>query len=699
VNRYSLILASLFVLSSLSAKSQVYTYSESIGNIDFMYDIRNSLELKFNGPADNALSGWQTLPFNWSFYGQPVTGYYISDNGYITFDKTASVSKSLNTILPHAQAPQNSIFVFWDELHLDSPRSAWDNNVQTATIGTAPNRRHIIYWIGVTPERYPGSSSNTLSFTLVLNEGGDFDVMFVAGAHRPVMTGTIGCINIDGSLGTMVAGSPELDFPSVTSDPNDDITLSFSYNNNDLDAAADKSLIPATVSITYNYNVSFDVRNLGMNTIIGFDAHYTGTSEVLYTKQVRGVSVPPGGKHTVTFDNTWTPTDPGKFTDLTFWIDNVDDGLDGTFDTNQSNDTTVASIWVKLGVSASRNVLMEEFTGAWCGWCVDGAIKMQEIEQLYTDVSLVAIHASGLDHMITSEGQAIADELANGYPSGLVDRVKFQGESFTALSRSKWKSAVDSRRRKSGSDLNLLLNSSFNESSRVLDITAYMDFVDYPYPADFRLNVWIVEDRVVGQGAGWDQKNFYYNNSSYPNHPYFSLPNPVPDYVHRYVLRTSLTGAWGISLNQQPEAGNVLRHDYSYTVPPGYKKDDLGVIVFLTRYDPSEGIHEVLNSVSGSLNEVMPVKPIATEDFILGEITPQPLTGSGRITLTLSSTQIVDVSVYSVLGMKLETLQSGRYAQGVYNVRVNSHKYMPGLYYLVASVNGQKQIRKFSIIK
>lgn len=40
-------------------------------------------------------------------------GYFVSDNGYITFDPAAKASVARNTGLPDASAPAKSIFAFW----------------------------------------------------------------------------------------------------------------------------------------------------------------------------------------------------------------------------------------------------------------------------------------------------------------------------------------------------------------------------------------------------------------------------------------------------------------------------------------------------------------------------------------------------------------------------------------------------------
>src|SRR4030065_847938 len=86
-----------------------------------------------------------------------------------------------------------------------------------------------------------------------------------------------------------------------------------------------------------------------------------------------------------------------------------------------------------------KNVLLEKHTGAWCGWCVDGTVVMDEILELYGDQVIgVKIHSG--DAMEIPEQSVIAGALGlTGYPTGSVDRKDFGGSVF--LCRGDWKAS------------------------------------------------------------------------------------------------------------------------------------------------------------------------------------------------------------------------------------------------------------------
>src|SRR4030042_1139265 len=86
-----------------------------------------------------------------------------------------------------------------------------------------------------------------------------------------------------------------------------------------------------------------------------------------------------------------------------------------------------------------KNVLLEQNTGAWCVWCVDGTVVMDEILELYGD-QVIGVKVHGGDAMEIPEQSIIGGALGlTGYPTGAVDRKNFGGSVF--LSRSVWKAS------------------------------------------------------------------------------------------------------------------------------------------------------------------------------------------------------------------------------------------------------------------
>jgi hypothetical protein len=89
------------------------------------------------------------LPFDFPFYGELYTQYWVNANGWISFVDGTSTAY-LNESLPSANAPGAAIFAWWDDL---KPQLAgtnvryWDNGADSAAVhfenlraGTSPNQ-------------------------------------------------------------------------------------------------------------------------------------------------------------------------------------------------------------------------------------------------------------------------------------------------------------------------------------------------------------------------------------------------------------------------------------------------------------------------------------------------------------------------------------------------------------------------------
>jgi hypothetical protein len=202
-----------------------YQVTKATGDHDFFFTLRQASKPVMTSAPDNTLSPWQPLPFRWNFFGREVRGYYVSDNGYITFDSTARASIATPTILGDPAAPRGSIFAFWSDLKMEGGTGAWTNTVVSATFGEAPNRTHVIYWMSVVPAGSTFAAS-ALSFAIAIHEEGTFEVIYTAARKGSLLAGTVGALSLDGAASVLAAG-PTFDFPAVGFGGEDDQSFVF----------------------------------------------------------------------------------------------------------------------------------------------------------------------------------------------------------------------------------------------------------------------------------------------------------------------------------------------------------------------------------------------------------------------------------------------------------------------------------------
>jgi subtilisin family serine protease len=143
------------------------------------------------------------LPFNFWFYGESYDTAHVSTNGFLNF--LALDGTYFNSPIPSPGTPNAAVYAFWDDLYLDL-----GNQVYTATLGEAPDRRFVIEWRDVT---FFGDAGSRVSFEIVLHERGDIELHYrgIDGGSDQGGSATIGIENAAGDDALQYAyGEPVL---------------------------------------------------------------------------------------------------------------------------------------------------------------------------------------------------------------------------------------------------------------------------------------------------------------------------------------------------------------------------------------------------------------------------------------------------------------------------------------------------------
>lgn len=248
---------------------------------------------------------------------------------------------------------------------------------------------------------------------------------------------------------------------------------------------------------------------------------------------------------------------------------------------------------VTVGTNAQiKNVLLEQHTGAWCGWCPDGTVVLDEILDLYGDQVIgVKIHTG--DDMKIPEQSVIAGTLGlSGVPSASIDRKAFGGSVF--LNRGSWKSSCEfqmQQRAKAEVDCFYTLDRNAR-MVRIRVVANIAESMDFP----LRFNAHIVEDDVTGTGSGYDQKNYLSARPGYEDNPYYDQPATIVGYHHMKVVRTMLGGPWGVAgdLPASVKAGELHVHEFEAGIDRRWNIDNLHFIGLLQA--DAEDNKEIINS-------------------------------------------------------------------------------------------------------
>ncbi|HET9137402.1 MAG TPA: Omp28-related outer membrane protein, partial [Candidatus Kapabacteria bacterium] len=260
-----------------------------------------------------------------------------------------------------------------------------------------------------------------------------------------------------------------------------------------------------------------------------------------------------------------------------------------------------------LGFAASaanaqtKKVLLEEFTGSWCGWCPRGIWAIQQLEEQYPGKFIVASFHNG-DPMITPAGDSIeAGRLLSaitGYPDGWLERRVYG--SKLSIDPNNWPDEVDALVNEASVADVTVTNVTFDPTTRIVSGTVNAKF-NMDTTGDFRINMYITENDVSGPaGTTWDQHNYLTGNPSYSDNPFFDLPAVVPNYKHQHVVRAVLGSIAGVAgvIPATAVKGMTYSQTFTYTLPNDIKADDAHLIGLAFRYKKaSSGANLKLNEI------------------------------------------------------------------------------------------------------
>lgn len=291
-----------------------------------------------------------------------------------------------------------------------------------------------------------------------------------------------------------------------------------------------------------------------------------------------------------------------------------------------------------------KRVLVEEGTGAWCGYCPRGATTLiNTIEKYPGKVIGVAVHNA--DQMSITNEPDYSSAYMNGYPNMTVDRKRFSvSGAKPGMSDGSIVGPIIQQMGVAAKVDVKLENVVYNSGSRTITVDVKADFVT-SVSGDLRLNLYVVEDSVKGSGTGYDQANYMNGEST---SPWYNKGNPIKNFWHRHVLRATVGGTWGTPsvIPSSVQSGGSYTKSYTYKLPSGYNANRISLVGIVQMYDVSVDKREILNAVEQGLFETklptIGVTGSVTSPY-LSAAAGTPLTK--KVTFTNPNDKDVDVNI------------------------------------------------------
>ena len=219
-----------------------------------------------------------------------------------------------------------------------------------------------------------------------------------------------------------------------------------------------------------------------------------------------------------------------------------------------------------------RKVVIEDYTGTWCGYCPGVAVAIDNVRAVTEDVAVVAIHKTSStipDPMHFSRIQELQNMFGvdNGFPVARLNRTVSWFNPYPI-------SPVISM---AGNDTNVSIAIDSQLSGSNLSVKVKVIYENGSTAGD-KVVVYLLENGIVSP-----QEN-YFNET--PGHPYEGLGNPIPNYVHNDALRNSLSNLFGDAI-PDTSAFEVFTKEYVFTVPSEYVGENLSFVVMVVNSDNS----------------------------------------------------------------------------------------------------------------
>jgi len=226
-------------------------------------------------------------------------------------------------------------------------------------------------------------------------------------------------------------------------------------------------------------------------------------------------------------------------------------------------------------VEPINKVIVEDYTGTWCGYCPPVANAIYELKEVYDNIISVGIHNN--DELTIDQESDLRSELGiSGFPSARLNRTISWLDPYQF------------------SDVNSLLSEennvaiSINSNTENIELGVDLRIVSNIELVNHKLVIYLVESNLI-----YDQTNYFnYVEDSY----FYNLGNPIENYSHQDVLRKSITNISGNILDViQP----LIDYKFTFNVEinPDFVVENLAIVAIVV-----DSNNNAINSQFGEVN-------------------------------------------------------------------------------------------------
>lgn len=272
-------------------------------------------------------------------------------------------------------------------------------------------------------------------------------------------------------------------------------------------------------------------------------------------------------------------------------------------DDEYSDDNSGSSYLTSTDISYLHKVVVEEGTGAWCGWCVRGIVGLGNMRKKYPDTFIpIAIHygykASGknidgleIDPTASYTYTEFLNNYISSFPTCIIDR-KYSNDPYYGL---------EDVYNEEQSELCLIdykyKSLSYDTSTGLVSATVTAKSAFNYKNTNYKTAFVVVEDSLTTTSP---QSNEYANNANGEMGGFENLPKSITNQNYNDVALGIYSNWQGdSSLPSTIVAETPYDYSYSFTLPTIKNKNNVRIISLLI----NANTNEIVNAASASLVE------------------------------------------------------------------------------------------------
>lgn len=304
-----------------------------------------------------------------------------------------------------------------------------------------------------------------------------------------------------------------------------------------------------------------------------------------------------------------------------------------------------------------KRIVVEEATGMWCGYCPEGVVAMEALQERYPDQFIgVAVHVNDPMEVI-GYGDVMA--FPSGAPTAWIDRkiyvkdmltpVLADGQhTYTTLMGGIESMFIDRLQEQTFADISVA--GSLSESADEIHTDVSVRFAKGYDNVDFRIILILTEDHVWKKG--YYQMNYHSGRDESLGGFEALPPRIMTDYEFNHVARSVMGGDSGISgvVPSEITAGDIYSFSSSFSLPES--------ILNL------QNIKLIAMIADAGTGEIMNVGYWCPDPSGVASVTDENLSVAvDGNTVIVSAEGDIEVSAYDLAGMCIGHTRGFRYAE------------------------------------